>query len=386
MRSSRRAFLAGTGAVALGGCTRLNPFGDETIDVSGDWPRVEGDAAATGHRPGVGPFDRPEVRWTTEVGTDRGAPTVVVSDGVVYVSDGGTVEAYDATDGSNRWTVKYVDRDGSGYVERCLTVVDDRIYAGTHEGFAVLDSEGAELWSVQFDGLPGLYGKATSAVVADGSVYFVHPSDDTLFAYTTDGEERWTSDVDVHTGVAFADETVYAAGASGLHAFGSDGTHRWSVAGSATTTPTVADGTVYLRFLSLDESSGGAFAALDSDDGRLEWHVPIKGWRIGASGISDGRPYTIVQQSLYLFDRETEAVSWAYHTPDFGHGTFAPASNNVVYVAGNEGIGAYPSQSSSRRWELAPWVADERNPGVSNLAATDDALFVTRDGTLFAIA
>lgn len=157
-------------------------------------------------------------RWSAEIGDPMGG---VVTDDVVYVPSYGRLYAYDATDGTLRWT-----RETTDYSYRTLAVTDGRVVfvaevEGSRGGIVALDTAtGERAWS--FDGW-----LATSTTLADGVLY---AGGEHVAAFDpVTGERRWQADeagfvprVPVQGGVLYA-------GGDGVRAHAvEDGTVRWS--------------------------------------------------------------------------------------------------------------------------------------------------------------
>ena len=186
-----------------------------------------GDAAHTGIFPGTGPRVLHGVKWRFATG-GRVVSSAVAGDGAVYFgSDDGNVYSVNAATGKQLW--QYTT---GGPVASTPAVDGGRVYFGSYDGkFYALDAKTGRLqWKFAGGGerrfeAKGLHGMQpltqtfpdpydvflSSAVVADGGVYF-GSGDGNLYALdAATGDLRWkfhTGDV-VHASPAYAGGTLY---------------------------------------------------------------------------------------------------------------------------------------------------------------------------------
>lgn len=82
------------------------------------------------------------IRWTAQMGSAVKAAPAVTSDGTVYaLCDGAKLIAYNASDGSSRWTAQLSGNAGGVAVD-----ADGNVYAGTSVGVWAYSSTGSKLW------------------------------------------------------------------------------------------------------------------------------------------------------------------------------------------------------------------------------------------------
>ncbi|MFC6989215.1 PQQ-binding-like beta-propeller repeat protein [Haloplanus sp. GCM10025708] len=209
-----RVYANGEGLLAIdagsGSVDWRAPLGGDRLTR----PAVAGDAVVvTNRRDGVVvAYDAAaERRWRRRTDVETRSPTV--ADGTVYVATtsdpgrSGRLLALDLSDGSEQWAVDTPSpRRGTRPV-----VGSDAVYlgcTGRNHGtlVALRRSDGSERWSFT-DGNSGVY----EPVVAGGTVY-AGSNDDRLYAFSTDGDRRWTIDTGSTVGdVAVGDGLVYAS-------------------------------------------------------------------------------------------------------------------------------------------------------------------------------
>ncbi len=209
---SRRAVLAGGGAVALVGAStvvasqvHLDPF--ESWSPPADaWPLARRGPAATAAHPAASAPAEPAVAWRRSVVGSSHETAVVVGPEAVYASDVATQDglaALERGDGTVRWR-------------------DDALggHVGLHEGtlYAVHTEESPASALFALDAAGGDrrwqadYGRAAADALVPAGGTVVVGSDGDLRAYGTDGGRRWAFDGPDQrtTGVAVADGAAFA--------------------------------------------------------------------------------------------------------------------------------------------------------------------------------
>jgi len=274
--------------------------------------------------------------WVYAVRTDgRGGGTVVT--GV----RGGGVQAWDAARGGLRW-----ERSGAQtefeQPDSGPTAVDGTVY---YQGGGLLHAvdamTGAERWSYPV-GEPGAAGSVpTRPVVADGVVYLTAGTR-VLALDARTGGERWHFEAPA---VMFAPPAhVPGAGASGggiyvtdhlgtVYALDpADGRDRWRVA----TEPrqslepvVVAAGAVHL-------GAGSALYTLDAAAGTPRWRFAAQGEVVGSPAVADGRVhFGSKDHCLYTVDAQGGQLRWRLETG--GEITGSPvAADGVVYACSKD--------------------------------------------------
>lgn len=167
------------------------PTDDESRDdeeqTLGDpvWPMARYDLGATGRNPdAVGPGEKPEVDWDTELdGTVTSTPITTESK-VFVVTDEDTLYGLSADDGSIEWTD---DLDGEG---KTPALGDGMLYV-PHAGITAYDPEtGEQQWHYDDGGQKA----ATPVLYADGMVFAGIDNgtgDSAILATTADGRREW---------------------------------------------------------------------------------------------------------------------------------------------------------------------------------------------------
>ncbi|MFC4552451.1 PQQ-binding-like beta-propeller repeat protein, partial [Halorussus sp. GCM10023401] len=190
-----------------------------------------------------------EVRWRTalEASGDDGPYVLAAgtSDGVAFAwnSSESVLAAFDADDGSPRWTVAT---------------------------------------NAAPTGFPGTVRKST-VYIADGSVLRARSA--------ASGTVRWRYDAGeaVANWPRFADETMYVGAAGGVHAVSTtDGTRCWTFdtrTDAAAVVAGVDDGTVFV------DSRTDALYGLDARSGRLRWRFPYSGESTWPPEVRNGIAY-----------------------------------------------------------------------------------------------
>jgi hypothetical protein len=191
-------------------------------------------------------------QWSVDLPSEAEPTRPAVADGVAYIgSNGGSVRAVDASDGSGQ--VRWAHGTGSDRAH-VPTAVDGTVYVGTSDPetgdgkLLAIDADGTEQWSVETT--QTLAG--ARPVVTDDTIYLGSASG-TLAAHDrADGSGRWGFDaedwlvsqpaVDPDAGVLYCgsnDRNCYAVDTS-------DGSERWRVAvGHGNTAPVFDEQRIY---------------------------------------------------------------------------------------------------------------------------------------------
>ena len=206
--------------------------------------------------------------WREPFDTRLTAPPAV-HDGVVYLGRwDGTVRAYDAADGTERWRRRFADERQSGSIYDAVTVAGGRLFVAVDTSreaglYALAPDDGRTLWR----GLTGTRFRSGPSV-ADGRVAVSTLRGRTSVVDAATGEFDWGTGLSDRWGgtLAFgpdtadlADESVYALDAT-------DGDQRWRVDSGvrARSRPTVGDGVVFAP-------GRDGVVALDPADGEVRW-------------------------------------------------------------------------------------------------------------------
>ena len=379
----RRGFLASgatVAATAVAGC----PYRDEeTIpSLSSDWPRPRYDEGGAGYRDDWAPISEgdPSVLWSTtlDVGeSDRPEPVVV--DDVVYANTGTEVYAFDAADGEKRWRTSIIDEPSADWTGRGpLAVADGRLFAGSHGGLFVLDTDGRELWSVEGDGEWPASSVFGSPAVVDGTVYFA--VGDTGYAYTVDGEKQWGRALESPSFVAPAvgEGAVYFASGDRLQRVLPDGTPEW-------TAPVDPEG--YPLVVEPGVTGDGVF--VPGRDAVVEVEVvtsePRHALPIGrldaALAVTEDYVYASGGSGHTVFGVTTDPFGVQTGRDFDGTETGVTAVGSSVYVAHEDGLWV-----GTRLEGDAAWTVETDQALRGGVAVTDEAVFAASRETLYGIA
>ncbi len=285
-----------------------------------------------------------------------------VSDGVVYVGDGGTLYAFDAADGTEQWqTDVYADACANPRARmNTPVVVDGTVYiTGQHQDptmkllslSAVSGDDGSILWQTVFGEGDAYHLK--SPAISDGTAFVTWSGK--LYAFSTDdGTKQWESDL---SGMAYE---VY---------------------------PSVADGVVYLPiraeyetvpYPGSDESTMWV-AAFDADNGTERWRVPLRIPSLFSNGpnkcvVAGNRMYITDNGFLYSFSGPTKLTNWWENTADIV--VSSPALGNaVVYVQTADGfLRAFNRANGEELWNAE--IGQHGNEGHFGTTVEDGIVYV----------
>ena len=271
--------------------------------------------------------------WVYSVGA--GAGTVVTG------TRGGGVQAWDAGRGTLRWertgAQTEFESPGAG------PAVEDRVvyYQGGGLLHAVDAMSGAELWSYPV-GDPGTAGSVvTRPVVADGVVHLTSGTR-VLALDARGGSERWHFEAPA---VMFAPPAhVPGPGASGggvyvtdhlgtVYALDpADGRDRWRVA----TEPRQSLEPVVVAAGGVHLGAGSALYTLDAVSGAPRWRFAAQGEIVGSPAVADGRVhFGSKDRCLYTVDAQGGQLRWRLETG--GEITGSPvAAKGVVYACSKD--------------------------------------------------
>lgn len=267
------------------------------------------------------------------------------------------------------------------------------------------------------------------ALAVEDGVYFSLCADDecrNLYAYDTDGEQRWARD-DINVWDALVVGNVLYVTDFGMHVRALDaatGETRWEREREGAELAAVVDGTVYVRaddaVLALDRSDGSTRwqyetgdvrTTLHSDgvayvvtaagvaavsDGRERWRTAFDGLDAGGEstivGIGAGHLLVLAQRDvanefrLHAFDVTTGERAWTSDV--LGSGAEwdpgAAVSGDVAYV-GTGTLRAFDAASGDERWSATVDEAPIRSVAVVGEEASDDnAVYVQAGETRLA--
>jgi uncharacterized protein (TIGR03437 family) len=261
-------------------------------------------------------------------------PGAIGTDGTIYQMDELTkLRAY-SPDGSLVWSRSLV-----GFSQGAIAIdATGNLYVGTDGGvygsnsFWSLTPTGSVRWSV------GKGSLGTPVISPAGNIY-VTDSNGNLFAYNSDGSQRWSYSAGGAASLGplavGASETVYFQSSTGLFAVTSKGTLKWKYASggpSGSPAPVLDSGeNVYVAF-------GDTVASLNSA-GVLQWSTPVP----AAGRLVLGAPGTLyvvsASQRVYaLTSASTSQNSIAVSNAASFDGTGSVAPGEIVAIFGS-GLG-----------------------------------------------
>jgi outer membrane protein assembly factor BamB len=383
---SRRAFLTvcGVGASALAGCSgfRSTSNDDNTGDQTPGWPSYGASARNNGHVPAdLSPPENLRPGWEFETTLDGVAPPTFGSD-TVYARVGNRLYAFDAADGSTRWTTE-MDWDVGGPI-----LGDGTVYAGGRYGLIAYDAaDGTEQWRVEKDG-PVI----SAPMVVDDTVYFASSLPGGIVAVGTGGEKQWWFDSkgDYVYGPTVSKGTAYYSAVTDtfgkkkqgpwfVYAINTDnGTKRWRFRQPQGTTslPAVANGTVYVG------STDGHLYALDAASGNQQWTASVPLATDSPPVVVDGTVYVgSTDGHVYAFDVRDGSREWRV-TLDapLSQGIAVTESAEIIYAGTDAGtLFALKPRSVIDRVTLSAPVATP--PAVRG----ESVIIGTQDGRVYAL-
>jgi eukaryotic-like serine/threonine-protein kinase len=296
----------------------------------------------------------PAIRWQVKVGQRVEAAPVAGGEGVYLATDDGSVVALDAAAGAVRWRFA-----AGGSPTGPLTVADGVVYvatlADTETLHAIDAGSGEERWQQSI-----AVGLLSAAVVADGTVYAVGgtiqggallawqaATGDRLWSLPLHGAVAYTVGVAAGTAFVGADKTVVAVDTT-------DGTERWStnVGEWVMATGTGDEGRVYGTTLD------GTLLALDSATGAVRWRFrpgfqldQLQGWTDAPVEVA-GIVYAPSSQGIYALDAQTGAARW--HAGLGWIGGVAVADGTVYATTDVAPLVALDAATGVPLWQVRP--------------------------------
>ena len=306
----------------------------------------------------VGPYATTD--WSAD--PHSGPKGVVVSDGTAYVAGAaayglydaqGTVAAYNATTGTERW-----NRSDLGAVFAAPTKAGDTLYVvADNESVADPDAEYTDAGTAGLIALDADTGEtkwvldeefARQPPVVDDGVVYAAAGDRVVAVDAQTGEKLWETDASAslahsegYGDVAVSNGTVYVAGANGnVTAVDSDGVVSWTASYdlSRAIGLTVGDGRLYVT------GDGNETYALAASDGSLIWKRTLSSSvngttedRITAPTISDGTVYVATDGgvgAVYALAADTGTERWRFEMVADLY-TAPVVTDSSIYVAGD---------------------------------------------------
>ena len=343
--------------------------GDVPVSTTARWPMANRTARRTAFNPDTTVPDDVSVYWRY-TGCSEVECGVAVADGRVFAGRA----RLDGRTGSP------LGGDWTAY--QWPAVVDDMLFIGSHTLEAYDATDGSERWTFTPDGESGA---VSPPAVANGFVYISGNIDDpTVYAVdATTGDEAWrfTPRADCDSPLAVADDTAYAVDDGGtVYALAAEtGEKRWeqSVAGSTRMGAPVAGG----DGLYLPTFDGGVLA-LDPADGTERGH-----WRADADtgrdiAVAEGIVYVVGPEACHALATGDGTERWA--TDAVGGQTCSVGAESVV-VGGDPDLVAISRSDGTERWRFetrSVLFGDYERRGITAAPAlVDDVVYVATEAS-----
>ena len=323
---------------------------------------------------------RGDLLWRKDVGGEIYS-SPAISDGLVYLTAGNNLYAFDANNGDIRWGF-----DAPHGIAASPVVGRGTVYLPVDFDFYALDAiTGEYLWHREIDDV-------WSNPVLAGDTLYVGTAGDQMYALdAATGEIRWRYPTG-WTALApvFADGAVYLAAGPGLLSAldAATGDFLWSYQmPSGIDAPiAVADGTVYVV-------AGDSLYKLDAATGRLNWRYFTGSQRASALTVAGGIIYLRTKEShlseshlleshLFAMDAATSALLWEYQTADNGAVETLAVVDDVVYMGSDDGhLYALDAATGDSLWQY-----ETGGPIYSVMTASDGVgYFGSQDGHVYAL-
>lgn len=338
-----------------------------------DWSQFQADGANTGATTAVGPVEGGRVRWWSDTAGVSTSP--VVGNKTVYIGSGfchQSIFAFDKDTGDRVWRTEIGDNIDD--IKRTLAVNDGTVYASTDDVYALDAETGKREWRERVDTVWGI-------AFADETVFAAAGGGGPIVALDkTSGETRWRRGLHTITTPAAAHGHVFAVGNDNLMTLNAEsGETKWTAPiDRAGGPPTVADGTVVV-------GTRDNLFAHDMTTGDLQWTIEGS-FHDTDIATSDGTIYLTGRQQqneqwvsrALAVDVETSDVEWTTDDDGLGAGR-AVVSKRTVYITTSNRIYALDAETGDINWWLRfQWP-------VSSPAVADGMLYVTVGGRLLAI-
>lgn len=359
--STRRQFLAATGAATIGGLAGCGSLGDDrdydrTAGIAGrttDWPMLGHGYAHTGYAPEeAGPTEDPEILWQHDVGMPRGKPVIVGDRVIAMVGD--SLTCYGLETGEERWT-----ETPRNHAWTTPTVLEDRVFVSAgHDGMRILDLETGEV--IRTIDLPG-YTTAPPTPDYRNRRLFVGTDEGTIHSFgLEDDADDWQRDLFGQFRVALSPTAygLFAATIGGeVYCLDpDDGQGRWrtKLPGQITAAPVAMAGDVVVPCFD------GKLYFLDGEHaGEPKWETSRGGFVRGSLTVADGTVFGAHGSEVVAFDADTGAEEWSADVG--GHaGAALAVAGDTLYAGsfggevhaftldGPRGIG--PLEFGGRKW------------------------------------
>ena len=284
------------------------------------------------------------LRWTYPTASAIEIPPVYAS-GYLYTADSrGRIYQFDAATGDRLWTFHSGDVGGIAVVNGVLyATVDYSTSQGTSEDrlFALNATDREVLWT--FAKPSTGYGMAQPAV-DDGTVFLTQDGVGTYAVDAATGQQLWNRSIAgsgsrlhspvVEDGVVYVDDAEYSGTNGHVYALdAADGTTLWStpanVDGYTGASPALAHDTLYF-------TADGSLHAVDATTGADVWTSQICGAAEHSPVYADGTVFVpLADSSIRAYDAGTGDMVWQYSR--YGYESYTPAIvDGLLYTTGLE--------------------------------------------------
>lgn len=316
--------------------------------TGGDWPTFRGKAQNTGvaHSPLSSNLS---VKWTYETGSSVESTAAVVGDRVYVGTMTGALLALDLTTGRMRW--KYLT--GGHGISAAPLVRGTRVYVGDEGGtfHSVNAINGMGDWTFQTG------DKITSsAIYADGSVFFGSYDNNLYRLHANTGREIWRfeAEAQVHCTPTEAGGLVMIAGCDGLLRMidRSTGEEKRSVilGGNFAGAAAYAAGAVYLG------SMDGRYWGVRLADAQILWEKaePSRTGAIYAAPavIGDAVIFASRSDTVFRANRATGEIEWTTHTRSDVNSSPVINGNHVIFGSSDGNIYRVGLSNGQKAWSF----------------------------------
>jgi outer membrane protein assembly factor BamB len=271
-------------------------------------------------------------KWAGEVGAPI-ASAPIVGQGIAYVAAGGTIFAFQASDGTPLWS--HLSCGGVNTVQAALGSQALLVGDGGGDLAAYDPATGNQLWCSDVG------GKITSAPAADATNVYITNGASAVAVDQLTGTPRWfftPSDLKPVTNTpAVYNGVVYVTGSNSVFALaGTTGQQLWRTdlgPQGYISAPAVAGNIVYV--------GGGNLYALSASDGSLLWTQSQVGVNVTMPAIAYGKVFVNSQDprfGLWAFEADNGAFLWRSEAVE-EPGSTITVVNHIVFDIVDTGVG-----------------------------------------------
>jgi outer membrane protein assembly factor BamB len=331
------------------------------------WPMFQHDNKHTGRSPYGVLGNTGVVNWKFNMSGLTVSSPAIDNNGTIYF--GGNTIGEDTffaitPDGSLKWSV-----DIDWVFPSPAIATDGTIYVGSLKQFLyAFSSNGEERWRFKVGG--GIF--SSPAISDEGTIYF-GSTDKNIYALNPDGSEKWhyTTEDSVYSSAAIDDKGyVYMGSHDGyLYALYSNGTLNWKyhTGGEIKSSPTIGDdGTIYV-------GSWDCYLYALHPNGTLKWKFKAIGGIDSPPAIDkDGNIY-FGTYSRYFYSISPDGVeNWRFKTGDDILSSPIIDKFGVIYICSTDGNLYVFNPDGSIRWIFAT--------GATTIHSTPA---ISKDGTIY---